>query len=438
MNLAAIRSYALAAILSFMALKFSIWPAVFVYPFCLYQILKKTTPLMGTFSLFLLGIIYFFTLFLWATTTGIELNLVGGLISGLIFGLSAGLFKLVEPFLSRSNWLSKAEILVWPGFFYLCQQTLFPLLFVDASYLLDVPPFLPFLYYYVGSGGIHFALMVISIWAGLSWFQQKSRAKIFSTLVIIILLIAQAWHLYVPVAAANKSVSIALIQGNKKQEISWKQANALALYEYYKGKIIAAAQQGAKIIVLPENAILFWGSVLDVDATKDELAALAKTYNSYIILATIETNASQKIESRGYVFSPENGMERPYPAQKVYDYIQQGAQFQVGEEVILYPTPYGNLRLLICFEALFRDQLDQESDLDYDHIVIMANNQFLPSHRGLKTLEWNTQDIAGTYRKNVIYASNNGPTSLTNAAGKTTDRLAYDTEDILWAELPIK
>ena len=424
--------------LSIFLLKLSFWPAAFLYPYIFYRLLKDNSFWLSTALGFIMGIIYFWTLFLWFTTTGIELNLLGGIASGVIFGLSALLFKSIEHYIyPHISLLEKIDVVIWPICFFAIQHAVFPI-FLDATYLLDVPPFLTFLYFYIGSGGVHLAISIFSIWCGRSFEQKNKSSLIISAGIILTLLIIQALFVYLPNTQDTSTARVALVQVNNTQEIHWKREHAQTTYNQYRERITQAAQNGAEIIIMPENAILFWSETINKKKVLQELSSISSNHDSYIIFSTLERNPEhQKLESRGYVIDPKLGVQRPYVAHKTYDYIGNDETFALGTETVLYKTPYGTLRLLICFEALFRDELGKDDLSEYDHIIVMANNQFLPSHNGLKTLEWNAQDIAGTYKKNVLYASNNGPTLLANKYGKTKASLPYDTTDILWVELDL-
>jgi len=424
--------------LSFFLLKLSFWPAALIYPYFIYFLLKRHSLKNSVFLLFFIGCIYFFTLFLWFTTTGIELNIIGGFVSGTIFALSGLIFKLIEKHIyPKIPLVSSWDLIMWPVSFYVVQHTLFPLLFVDATYLLDVPPFLPLLYAYIGSGGVHVLLASVSIWFGHSFNKRSVLSMKLSGCMVLLLLFSQALFVFLPekIISTEGSALVALVQVNNTEEIQWKRDNADLTFAKYKEDIISSAEQGADIIVLPENAILFWSEKIQKYPTLVELENISREHDAYIIFSTIEMNEDNKLQSTGYVIDPIIGTLEPYIAQKTYDYIGGVGSFALGTETVLYPTKFGVLRLLICFEALFRDELKSDNTEDYDHIIVMANNQFLPSHNGLKTLEWNAQDIAGTFKKDVLYASNNGPTMHANKYGKILKSLPYDTENILWTRL---
>lgn len=424
------------SVICFLLLKISIWPAVLVFPYLLYKILKKAKFWISIGLFFIIGLFYFYSLFLWATTTGIELNLFGGVISGIIFATSALGYKLIERFVQpKFPSIKKIDFVIWPLSFYTAQQTLFPLLFVDATYLLDVPPFLTFTYHYIGSGGMHTLLLIASIIIGYLVLETKTNWKRAAGISLFLaLVIAEFYFQYIYRPIINNSIPVAIIQGNHIEDVNYKAAHAEEYFDEYKKKIYASAYAGAKMIILPENGIFFFSLGLDSQKALLELQFISDTFDTVIIFATLERNETKKMESRGYVIRPDQKPDY-YVSQRVYDYIGAPGQYVLGTETKVFETPYGTVRLLICFEGLFRDILKKDDQDSYDHIVIMADNQFLPSERGLTTLEWNAQDIGGTFKKDVIYASNTGPTAHINGLGQIVKRYEFNESGILWTEL---
>ena len=156
-------------------------------------------------------------------------------------------------------------------------------------------------------------------------------------------------------------------------------------------QIIEAAQQGANIIALPE-VFACYDSQKYLALGKQErtvlgrlrsrMSAWAKTNKVYLIGGTIPVldPKSSKIYPRCYFYNDQGEELGYYDKIHLFDVDINDAQgryresdmFLSGDEIKVFPTPYGNVGLTICYDLRFPYVFDRLRKAGADIISVVA------------------------------------------------------------------
>ena len=156
-------------------------------------------------------------------------------------------------------------------------------------------------------------------------------------------------------------------------------------------QLILAANQGAKIIALPEvfacydsQQYLALGQQ-EMDALgslRSRMAFWAKAHKVYLIGGTIPVlkSGSSKVYPRCYFYNDKGEELGHYDKIHLFDVDIDDAQgsyresdmFLSGDEVKVFPTPYGNVGLTICYDLRFPYVFDRLRKAGADIISVVA------------------------------------------------------------------
>jgi len=150
-------------------------------------------------------------------------------------------------------------------------------------------------------------------------------------------------------------------------------------------RIHAAADAGARLIVLPENFALM--PLTDADRLavaepdgrgpiQDFLAAQARTHRVWLVGGTIPlaTQASDKVRAACLVFNDRGERAARYDKIHLFDVrlangeeYRESRNFEPGAASVVVDTPAGKLGLSVCYDLrfpeLFRQLLDEGAEL---------------------------------------------------------------------------
>ena len=90
---------------------------------------------------------------------------------------------------------------------------------------------------------------------------------------------------------ATPPVTAALLQPNITQEMRWDRENVLAIYQKMIDMTVAAARNGAQVVIWPESTVPL--SYTDTPAFREEIERLSKQYDIDIILGSVATDPNR-------------------------------------------------------------------------------------------------------------------------------------------------
>jgi nitrilase len=156
-------------------------------------------------------------------------------------------------------------------------------------------------------------------------------------------------------------------------------------------QISKAAQDGAKIIALPEvfacydsQKYLALGQqeMTAAGNLRSRMSSWAKEYNVYLIGGTIPVlePKESKVYPRCYFYNDQGEELGYYDKIHLFDVDIDDAQgryresdmFLSGDEIKVFPTPYGNVGLTICYDLRFPYVFDRLRKAGADIISVVA------------------------------------------------------------------
>lgn len=166
-------------------------------------------------------------------------------------------------------------------------------------------------------------------------------------------------------------VNVAAIQMTSGPDIDANLANAERL-------VAQAGNEGAALVVLPENFAIFDSSALyaageqeaDTSRFSDMLADWARRYNLWLVGGTVpsrtrnpqgERVSGRRVRTRSMVFSPEGERVAAYDKIHLFDVDVSDAQgsyresdaIEPGDTSVVATLPWATLGLTICYDLRF-------------------------------------------------------------------------------------
>lgn len=150
----------------------------------------------------------------------------------------------------------------------------------------------------------------------------------------------------------------------------------------------AAATQGARLIVLPENFALMGlhetdkRDVAETDGKgpiQDFLSRTAERYKVWLVGGTIPLQgASGKVRASCLVFDDKGQRAGRYDKIHLFDVsvpgtdesYQESATIEAGEDPLVIDTPFGRLGLSVCYDIRFPELYRQMSSVGMDILAV--------------------------------------------------------------------
>lgn len=162
--------------------------------------------------------------------------------------------------------------------------------------------------------------------------------------------------------ASSAPFKAACVQLNASNDMDQNIATA-------SGYVRDAAAAGAKLVLLPENAVMMTYGADNIRANaraQDEhpaipaFSALAKDLGLWLHGGTLAIDLGDKIANRAFVFAPDGSIAATYDKIHMFDVDLEGgesyresATFSPGDEKVLVETDWGKLGLSTCYDMRF-------------------------------------------------------------------------------------
>lgn len=181
-----------------------------------------------------------------------------------------------------------------------------------------------------------------------------------------------------------------------------------------------AAAQGAKLIVWPEEELDF-----DVRAgNKAEwIGALAKATGTTIVAGFMPDSPSLESPNLAAVWFP-NGQRAAQVYSKEHQVIAEGEAFVAGNAPAVYPTDFGTLGVIICFDHDFPDSSSRAT------VLAGANIMAVPAidPYSISSLRWQSLTYRALENRVPFVKTDVGfDSAIVNANGQLIKRVAIDT-----------
>ena len=183
-----------------------------------------------------------------------------------------------------------------------------------------------------------------------------------------------------------------------------------------------AAKQGAQLVVWPEEELDYDVRVGNKGAWVGELA---KAANTTIVSGFMPQSPDLTSPNLAAVWYP-NGMMAPQIYSKVHQVVVEGEAFTSGTVTPSYPTNFGQLGVIICFDHDFPDGSPRLSALAGNNILaVPAIDPYTISH-----LRWQSVVFRSIENRIPLVKTDVGFDSvIVNANGSVVKRVATDTPE---------
>lgn len=318
----------------------------------------------------------------------------------------------------------------------------------------------------VGENGITFILALtaalpVMLWREQRWQQLSSDKAALLQTAVVVLFAAFSPMLSSGVSATGQVQSVALVQGNIKQELRWDPEQALPTMKKYMD--LTKPVLSNRLIIWPEAGVpqlepLAQGYLINLDMQAQEQNTAVVTgildakrngdaYNGMIVLG----QQDPKIPTASYYYETRNRYQKHH--------LLPIGEFVPFESVLRDVAPFFDLpnssfargpwlqpnlvakgyHLLpaLCFEIAFPRQILANFTKQTDFILTVSNDAwFGDSHGPWQHLQI-AQMRAREFGRPVLRATNNGVTAVIDANGKIRQQLPQFADAVLTDDVPL-
>jgi apolipoprotein N-acyltransferase len=223
-----------------------------------------------------------------------------------------------------------------------------------------------------GVYGVSFLLVLVNAAIALAFLhvRQDRRRALFPVSGVGVVLFGKGQM--VSAETGRREVRVSVVQGNIEQGMKWDPDFRDRTIDIYRRLTLKGAR-GSNLIVWPESAIPFFfreGGVLSL-----KILDLAQKLQSYLLVGSpdrVGDNTAQYYNS-AFLISPGEKIVQKYdkihlvpfgeyvPLKSVLFFVDKMAtgigDFSPGQAFTTFEIPEGRFGVLICFEAIFPDQV---------------------------------------------------------------------------------
>lgn len=138
---------------------------------------------------------------------------------------------------------------------------------------------------------------------------------------------------------------------------------------FIREQVVSLAQQGAKLIVTPENALVFGSrhdyhqhaEPLGQGALQSHLSQLARDNQIWLVVGSMPIQRAQGVTTTSLLYAPDGQCVAHYDKLHMFDVdvadhhqrYRESETFTPGSEVVCYNAPFANIGLSICYDVRF-------------------------------------------------------------------------------------
>lgn len=256
---------------------------------------------------------------------------------------------------------------------------------------------------------------------------------------------------FIPLNHGN-GIKAAVIQGNVLSNEKWDSENKDIIFDRYISMTEEAAENGAKIIVLPETAIPQY--FIENGKIHNAFTDIANRYDVYII-AGIHAYDSETEQSYNAVIGidPNGSLSERYDKRhlvpfgefipfadmlgKMFPFVGEfnegTSNLGEGGNAVIIGTEYGDVTPLVCFDSIFpqfaRDGVNDGAEM----IAVVTNDSWFNDSNGIYTHLRHAQIRAIENRRYILRAANTGISAFIDENGRITEATEPLTEAIAYS-----
>ncbi len=236
-------------------------------------------------------------------------------------------------------------------------------------------------------------------------------------------------------ARPDRSVRIALLQGNIPQAVKWDEAYRLKTLEVYEKLTYKHAQGKPDLIVWPETAAPFF--FLRDKAHRERVLNLSAKVRAPLLVGAVSValrNREYRLRNSAFLVTPEKRVDGQYhkthlvpygeyvPLKRFFPFIRKMVSgigdFLPGDRRTVFPLAKAPFSVLICYEVIFADEVRRFVRNGARLLVNITNDAWFGRSAG----PYQHMSIAALRavenRVPLVRAANTGITGVVDATGK--------------------
>ncbi|MDP7386536.1 MAG: apolipoprotein N-acyltransferase, partial [Nitrospinota bacterium] len=236
-------------------------------------------------------------------------------------------------------------------------------------------------------------------------------------------------------ARPDRSVRIALLQGNIPQAVKWDEAYRLKTLEVYEKLTYKHAQGKPDLIVWPETAAPFF--FLRDKAHRERVLNLSAKVRAPLLVGAVSVtlrNREHRLRNSAFLVTPEKRVDGQYhkthlvpygeyvPLKRFFPFIRKMVSgigdFLPGDRRTVFPLAKAPFSVLICYEVIFADEVRRFVRNGARLLVNITNDAWFGRSAG----PYQHMSIAALRavenRVPLVRAANTGITGVVDATGK--------------------
>ncbi|MFQ5655977.1 MAG: apolipoprotein N-acyltransferase [Candidatus Methylomirabilales bacterium] len=302
-----------------------------------------------------------------------------------------------------------------------------------------------------GVYGVSFLLVLSNAAVALSFIytrQGRRRAWLPVSGVGLFLMGAVLFGMGRMVAAETRGreMRVSIVQGNIDQRVKWDAEFQVRTIDVYR-RLTLKTDEGSALIVWPETAVPFF--LREGGPLSQRVLDLAREVRSYILVGSPDRTggSSPDYYNSAFLISPGGKILQKYdkihlvpfgeyvPLRSVLFFVERMAtgigDFNAGENFTVFETPQGRFGVLICFEAIFPDQVRRYVLGGANFLVNITNDAWF----GRSSAPYQHLSMAALRAvENGVYlvrAANTGISALIAPTGRILKQSALFVEAVL-------
>ena len=348
---------------------------------------------------FLAGLVFWLATVSWIAPTMVRYGDLPWPLAGLILlGLAAYLALYPAVFcvlLSRSRLCSGALYVVTAASLWVVLEFLRTFLFTGFPWNLlgysqhrNIP--LIQVAAVTGVYGVSFVVMAANAALATMFLTWKDWPRLLAALGTagLLLTVAVGYGKLSPLAAdAKPAIPVALVQGNIEQDVKWDLAWQGRTLGIYRDLTVAVAREQPRLVVWPETAVPFF---LREDVRRTEVERLARQTATYLLVGAPDRDDGRPRNS-AFLVGPEGRILGRYdkrhlvpfgeyvPLRRLLPFVNALAAGVIGEDVpgreaTVFSTSIGRFGVIVCYEAIFPDEVREFFLEGADFLVNITND----------------------------------------------------------------
>lgn len=280
-----------------------------------------------------------------------------------------------------------------------------------------------------------------------------NKDKLLSKIAVIALtanILAGYILWFIPIER-DSEVTCAAVQGNVLSNEKWSFSNRQDIHDRYIRMTKEAAENGAKLIILPESAIP--STFTESGRIYKDISAITSEYNTTVILGVNycdddsnqynsvvciypDGSVSERYDKRHLVpfgeFIPfANSLGKLFPF--VGELSSDSGEYLQGDKPIVLDTEYGKIAPLVCFDSIFSSFSKEATDNGATMLAVVTNDSWFNDSAGIYTHLRHSQIRAIENRRFVLRSANTGISAFINERGQIYEETTPLEEAIIYA-----